>query len=223
LLYFFRTCPGLSSAAGTSASARFNFGRERPDIAELVVFELDALNAGPLALNVWNWGKSPVRVMRMALGERIGEATLARNPSNTGDNRMWKRIPASLESGGDDPKAWPRQNAVVVGLDEIWRGSLDLLLLDTQWWEPDVLAGARRLILEQRPAIVFEWWPRALAARGVDCYDVLTWLERDLRLRVDIVPLDAWKIQAMMLAAADMRDARELTRLLLEHPEPTVR
>jgi len=159
--------PRVVIGGGHVGLSAFQLWKERPDIAELVAFEPDGLNAGLLALNVWNWGKTPVPVMPMALGQRIGGATLACNPSNTGDNRLWEKIPASLEAGGGDPETWFRQNVVVVALDEIWRGSLELLLLDTQGWEPDVLAGARRLILEQRPAIVFEWCPHALAAHAV--------------------------------------------------------
>jgi hypothetical protein len=157
--------------------------------------------------------------MPMALGRSIGEAALARNPSNTGDNRLWYQSP-ELESGGGDPRTWPRQNTVVVGLDEIWEGRLDLMLLDTQGWEPDVLTGALRTLLEQRPTIVFEWWPQALAARSVDSYELLTWIERDLRLRLTVVPSEASGIHETMPSAKNVRDVRELTRLLLEHPEP---
>ena len=167
----------------------FQLWKERPDIAELVVFEPDGLNAGLLALNVWNWGDTPVRVMPVALGRTTGNIVLARNPSNTGDNRLWDKIPLSFARCG-----WWRSEGM--GTAECrrrrtrrdWRGGLDLLLLDTQGWEPDVLAGARRVILEERPTIVFEWWPQALAARGFDSFEVLSWLERDLRLRLEVVP-----------------------------------
>jgi FkbM family methyltransferase len=189
----------------------FQLWRERPDISELVVFEPDSVNAGLLALNVWSWGGSPVRVMPLGLGRTSGELTLSRNPSNSGDNRF-----------GQSDAAWPRETVLVSALDDIWRGRLDLLFLDTQGWEPDVLAGAERVIRDEKPLLVFEWWPQRLAARGIDSYEVLAWLERDLCLRVEIVPVQASGIHELMPAATEIRDVRELTRRLLHHPEHTI-
>jgi FkbM family methyltransferase len=184
----------------------YQLWQARRDIAELVVFEPDAVNAGLLTLNVISWGPSPVRVMPMALGRRLGELLLQRNRKNTGDNRLWGE--------GDEP-----QHVVVVALDELWRGPLDLLLLDTQGWEPEVLAGAQRVIREERPAVVFEWWAHALTARGFDPDELLTWIERDLRLAVEVVPWAASGVHELLpTEARDIRDAREMTRVLLEQP-----
>lgn len=217
--------PGLASFIGARlpADARvviggghiglnaFQLWRERPDISELVVFEPDCSNAALLALNVRSWGESPVRVMPFGLGRASGELTLARNPSNTGDSRF----------GQSDP-GWPRQTALVSALDDIWLGRLDLLLLDTQGWEPDVLAGAERVIREENPLLVFEWWPQRLAELGIDSYELLAWLECDLRLRVEVIPARASGIHELMKAEAEIRDVRELTGRLLEHPEQTI-
>jgi hypothetical protein len=149
--------------------------------------------------------------MPLGLGRAGGELTLSRNPSNPGDNRLWR-----------SDAGWPRETVLVSALDDIWRGRLDLLLLDTQGWEPDVLAGAERVIRAARPLLVFEWWPQALAARGIDSYEVLAWLERDLRLRVEIVPADASGIHELMPDATEIRHVRELTRRLLDHLEQTI-
>jgi hypothetical protein len=145
--------------------------------------------------------------MPMALGRGLEHATLVRNPRNTGDHRLWDD-----ESG----RALERVDVVVASLDELWRGPLDLLLLDTQGREPDVLAGATRVVLEKRPTIVLEWWPHALKARGFDLEEVLTWLERDLQLQIEVVPPEASGVNELMPdAARSMRDVRELTALLL--------
>jgi FkbM family methyltransferase len=217
--------PGLAAFIGSqlSANARvviggghvglsaFQLWRERPDIGELVVFEPDSTNASLLALNVWSWGESPVRVMPLGLGRASRELTLWRNPSNTGDNRLWQSDAGGL-----------CETVLVAALDDIWRGRLDLLLLDTQGWEPDVLAGAERVIRDQRPLLVFEWWPQGLAARGIDSYDVLAWLERDLGLQVELVPAHASGVHELMSAPTEISDVRELTRRLLDHPEQTI-
>jgi hypothetical protein len=57
--------------------------------------------------------------MPLALGPEISEVTLARNPFNTGDNRLWA---SGLEAGGGDPAAWPTQHTVTVPLDEVGTG-----------------------------------------------------------------------------------------------------
>jgi hypothetical protein len=133
-----------------------------------------------------------------------------RNATNTGDHRLW-------EAESDNGRA--RQEVVVVALDEIWDGRLDLLLLDTQGSEPDVLAGSAGLILEQRPTVVFEWWPHALTACGFDSFELLTWIERDLQMQIEIVPWAASGVHELMPPAArDIKDARELTALILEQP-----
>jgi FkbM family methyltransferase len=203
--------PRVVIGGGHVGLSAFQLWRERPDISELVVFEPDSVNAGLLALNVWSWGENPVRVVPLGLGRASGELTLSQNPSNTGDNRLWQ---------SDAP--WPRETVLVSALDDIWRGRLDLLLLDTQGWEPDVLAGAERVIRDEKPLLVFEWWPQALATRGIDSFEVLAWLERDLRLRVEIVPADASGIHELLPDAVEIRDVRELTRRLLDHPEQTI-
>lgn len=94
---------------------------------------------------------------------------MAKNPSNTGDDRLWENSPAYLDAGGGDPTLWPRQTTVCVALDDVWGdNAIDLALLDTQGWEPEVLHGAERALRERGPIAVFEWWPRALDAGGVD-------------------------------------------------------
>jgi hypothetical protein len=111
----------------------------------------------------------------------------------------------------------------MVALDDVWRGPLHLLFLDTQGWEPDVLAGATRVILEERPAIVLEWWPHALKARKIDPNDLLTWLERDLRLTIEIVPWEASGVHELLPPEArSLGDVRELTAFLLDQSDESL-
>jgi hypothetical protein len=83
------------------------------------------------------WGESPVHALPFALGAKTELLDLARNPINTGDNRLWATIPSDRDAGGGDPQDWPRQPVVSVALDEVWgSGPLDLILLDAQGWSP---------------------------------------------------------------------------------------
>jgi FkbM family methyltransferase len=198
----------------------FQLWRARRDIAEIVAFEPASVNAALLATNVLSWGDSPVRAMPLALGSRSELVSLAQNPFNTGDNRLWDTIPAELHAGGGDPSFWPRHLVVCAALDDVWGDApLDLILLDTQGWEPDVLKGAERLLRTRRPLVVFEWWPRALTARGVDLEAFLKWLEQDLEMTLGVVPPEASGFSNPSLYDA-APDIRRITELLLIDPDP---
>lgn len=201
----------------------FQIWRERPDAEEIVVFEPDPLNAALLSLNVASWGPSPIRTMPIALSDRGGTLCLARNPVNSGDNRLWTTIPADLSAGGGDPELWNRQQIIAVALDDIWGDvPLDLLLLDTQGWEPEALKGAEHVLAAKRPVVIFEWWPRGLIERRVDLAAFLSWLENDLGMELNVVPLDGWSTwsQATHEAVAD-GDIGRITASLLADPDPT--
>jgi len=196
----------------------FQLWQERPDAEAIVVFEPDSVNAALLSLNVMSWGDSPVRPVPLGLSSRTELLQLAQNPLNTGDNRLWERIPRALHAGGGNPRRWPRQQVLCVALDDVWGdGPLDLLLLDTQGWEPDVLRGAEQLLRRRKPTVVFEWWPRALAARGVDLEAFLFWLEHDLGLVLGVVPPEASGFSNPWIHdLAGKGDIRRVTELLLQ-------
>jgi len=199
----------------------FQLWRARPDVAEVVAFEPEPVNAALLALNVLGWGSAPVRAVPIALGIDTEILTLAQNPLNTGDNRLWSTIPPDLHAGGGDPAAWPRQQTVVAALDDVWGDApLDLILLDTQGWEPEVLRGAERVIRKRAPTLVFEWWPRALIARDLDPEAFLAWLEQDLGLHLGFVPPEASGFSNPSIHAAGRGDIRRMTELLLADEDP---
>jgi FkbM family methyltransferase len=207
-------------AGGHVGLLAFELWQARPDIREIAVYEPDSVNAALLTLNVLTWGESPVHALPFALGARTELLDLARNPINTGDNRLWASIPADLDAGGGDPRHWPRQPVVSVALDEIWDADrLDLILLDAQGWEPDVLQGADELLRTRRPLVVFEWWPRALRARGFDLEALLSWFEDDLHMKLGVVPPEFSGFSNPAIHDLAGEDIRQVTELLLEDPD----
>lgn len=47
---------------------------------------------------------------------------------------------------------------------------LDIVKVDTDGFDGKVLAGSQQTLQEYRPAVIFEWHPRACAAAGVDAH-----------------------------------------------------
>jgi hypothetical protein len=83
------------------------------------------------------------------------------------------------------------------------------------------LKGAERLLLSRRPAVVLEWWPRALAARGVDMEAFVDWLKEDVHMRLEMLPAEAsGASNREIYDSADASDVDRITALLLEDPDP---
>lgn len=215
--------PRIVIGGGHIGLLAFQLWRARPEAVDILVFEPASVNAGLLSLNIFSWGRTPVRALPLALGARTQVLSLARNPVNSGDNRLWDRIPPDLDAGGGNPDEWTRERVVTVALDDVWNDSqLDLLLLDTQGWEPEALYGAKRVVQECRPLVVFEWWPQALAARGIDTDAFLSWAEHDLELTMEALPPEAAGFSNPDIrAAAAEGNIQHLTQLLLVDPDPT--
>ena len=201
--------PRIAVAGGHIGLSAYQLWRLRPRAREISIFEPDSVGAGLLALNVRAWRGAPVRLWPFALGAEAALAELVSNPINSADNRLW-RPGMELSASGGDPEMWRRQPTIIMPLDLV-RGDcpLDLLFLDAQGWEPEILRGARATIARAKPLLVFEWWPRALAARGLDPYGELDWIERQLGARVFVTgdlqrdPRGARKATARLLDDAD--------------------
>jgi len=206
--------PRIVVAGGHVGLSAFQLWRARPHARELGVFEPDPIAAALLALNARAWRGAPLRLWPFALGATAELLELVSNPINSADNRLW-RPSAELAAGGGDPQLWRRQQVLSMPLDIVRaRAPLDLLFLDAQGWEPEILRGAQRTIRRWRPLLVFEWWPRALAARGLDPYAELDWVERELAVRLSVAPgsgiADTREATAGLLAADDQAAHTEL-------------
>ncbi len=128
-------------------------------VKRAIAFEPDAGNFRLLRINVLlNAIEDGVECHEVALGEVAGVATLAFSPDNHGDHRI---------VAGVSPGIGAREVAVHT-LDSYLKqadGSISMVWLDVQGFEPEVLAGASRAIAAGWP-IVMEFTPDDLLARG---------------------------------------------------------
>lgn len=131
----------------------------RHGFANAIAFEPEPQNFRLLALNlVLNDLEARVRTFEMAISDHEGFAELTIDPSNSGNHRL---------DGGSGERVMVRL-ATLDGL--VAAGAFDLasagmLWIDAQGHDPNVLAGAGR-VLDAGVPVVLELWPAALAQSG---------------------------------------------------------
>lgn len=133
------------------------------DPARIIAFEPHPELLGILRLNAW--GLNPgVEVLPVALGDANGTVSVASAPHNYGDTRV--------SAGGEAPATMV---AAVARMDDMIKGTVDVVKVDVQGYEPEVLRGMQRIIRENPQIImIVEFWPAALDARGIVPASVLS-------------------------------------------------
>jgi FkbM family methyltransferase len=129
--------------------------------ATIHAFEPHPTMASILRLNTWEFGER-VTVWPTGLGADRGTVGLKVAANNIGDIR------SSTDEGTFDIVA------PLSRLDDLVRGKVDLVKIDTQGFEMDVILGMTR-ICQDNPAIriVMEFWPTAIIDRRLRPADVL--------------------------------------------------
>lgn len=68
--------------------------------------------------------------------------------------------------------------------------------------------------------VLFEWWPRALAARGLDLDRFVSWLTSDLDMTLTAITPEASGFSNPFVHEASSGDIRRITDLLMVDPDP---
>jgi FkbM family methyltransferase len=128
--------------------------------------EPNPLPSGRLRVNVLLNQLTNVLIREVAVGDKNGSATLFVPATDTA--QAW----ASLQEHDDDEFLRdPRTIDVPIAtldavVEETGVRDIDLIKIDVQGCEPEVLAGAKRLLGRDRPALIVEytpaWWSRSL-------------------------------------------------------------
>jgi FkbM family methyltransferase len=106
-----------------------------------------------------------VRARRVALSDAAGHAELFTDPSNLGNPSLAERnVPRGAGSVTVDVMTL---DAFLDGLGPS-RPRIDLVKMDTQGFEPRVIAGARELLERDRPWLLLEIWPSGVRRAGGD-------------------------------------------------------
>lgn len=132
----------------------------------VVALEPDPLNARFLRRNIMGRGCTNVLVLEVAAADKSRVLPLSRPPDdNTGDSRTYDVATMNKVS---------RVNAFA--LDDLVPGPVHLVKLDLQGMDHVALLGMQRILREQQPVMIVEFWPHGIRAYGDDPHDVIHWL-----------------------------------------------
>ena len=145
-------------------------------------WEPDPLNYHLLGLNLDRNGANNVMTWCQALGSGEGVETLVSQAPNTGDNRLW------TSDGPMHTRAHKGTRQVPVqALDEVLNPAqvVDFIKIDTQGWEPRILAGMRKTLARHDKLTLFiEYWPAGLVDSGATLQEFVEGLEGFLLLGI---------------------------------------
>lgn len=140
-------------------------------VRKIYAFEPEKVNFEILDKNIKENKLENVRLFKKAAGKMKGKKKIYGSEDNYGDWRLF--------SGRDDHKGRPYNTSCgggscacplieIVKLDDVIKEKIDLIKIDTQGWEPEVIAGAKNLIRQYHPQIFFEWSPKMYREAGLD-------------------------------------------------------
>lgn len=135
-----------------------------------------------------------ITAIKKAVGSRNGEIILYLNDKNCGDNRCFDPKEVSdnygtfIEHGFSEN---PRQETVeITTLDSEINEKVDLIFMDVQGFEFDVLAGAERILQNDRPSIFFEFIPDWYDQIGVDYHTEISRLQNQFNYKLSMLKKD---------------------------------
>lgn len=131
----------------------------------VIAVEPDPHNFKLLTRNIRRNGLHNVTVLPIALGNRRGQATLYRSPTNGGDHRL---IPDRELSRPIDVTIDTLDHV----LQQLRVESVDAIKIDVQGYEPYVLSGSSQAITKSPTLMILsELWPYGLKRAGWEARD----------------------------------------------------
>lgn len=132
---------------------------------KVIAIEPDPINFEILQKNIKENKLFNVVAVQAAVGSQTGELKLYKSKENFGDHKLY---------GGDKG-----EKVKVIKLDEFLKDQkINLIKVDTQGWEPEVFAGAKKTIEKDLPIIFFEYSPASYKLAKLDKTEMMNWLKK---------------------------------------------
>lgn len=134
-----------------------------PDGA-VVAFEPEPENFAALQANLALNGLTQARAENLALGAIEGELTLYRDEANRGGHSL---APGNVQRAGQGTRV--RVATLDAYVDAHLPGRrVGFIKMDVQGAEAQVIAGARTMLLRDKPVLLMEFWPHGIRGMGGD-------------------------------------------------------
>ncbi len=136
-------------------------------VKKVIAFEPEPVSLQILAKNVRGNKIKNVQVLPKAASDKSESLRLGLSEENLGDHQI---------NSADN-----RRKDVAIRsttLDSEVKDRVSILKIDTQGWEPKVVAGAKKLISRDRPTIFMEFWPEGYKRTGLNYQPMISFLEK---------------------------------------------
>ncbi len=134
-------------------------------VKKVYALEPDKTNFEILKKNIQENDLKNVVAIKAAAGSKKGKLNLYKSKENLGDHRLY----------GNDVEV---EKVKIIKLDELVREKVDLIKIDTQGWEPEVVAGAKKIITKDKPIIFMEYSPASYKAARLDGKKMMQFLRK---------------------------------------------
>ncbi|MFA5750034.1 MAG: FkbM family methyltransferase [Candidatus Shapirobacteria bacterium] len=159
---------------------------------KVYAFEPDSTNFEILEKNIKANNLENVVVIKTAVGSKNETKTLYKSVENLGDHKLFNdqflisnvetiqnppvgKPTSSLKKGG----SLKTETVKIIKLDDYLKNiKIDLMKIDTQGWEPEVFAGAKKTIEKDLPIIFFEYSPASYKLAKLSEMEMMSWLKK---------------------------------------------
>ena len=145
-------------------------------VKRVYALEPDKTNFEILKKNILANNLKNVVAIRAAAGSKKSRLNLYKSKENLGDHKLYK-IPLVPPERDVSPFE-EREKVKVIKLDELVKEQVDLIKIDTQGWEPEVVAGAKKIITKDKPIIFMEYSPARYKIAGLDGKKMMQFLRK---------------------------------------------
>ena len=137
---------------------------------KVIAIEPDPINFEILQKNIKENNLFNVVAVQAAVGKENKKMNIYESEENYGDHRMWG------DGGRKTVSVFCRR------LDDLLKDlgyeKIDLMKVDTQGWEPEVFAGAKKTIEKDLPIIFFEYSPASYKLAKLSEMEMMSWLKK---------------------------------------------
>ena len=129
---------------------------------KVYAFEPDKINFEILKKNIEANNLNNVVAVNAAAGSKNETNILYRSKENLGDHKLYDNFQFSKSN-------FQKEKVKIIKLDDYLKNiKINLMKIDTQGWEPEVIAGAKGLIEENKPVMFLEYSPASYQIAKLD-------------------------------------------------------